>query len=139
MNCLIKKKCAVGNMIIIMIGMFLMLVVFYFGILLSANINIAVKKTRIEREFIMKMESQGYLTSSAMTKLIDELTGIGVSDIDLTGTTLSPVGYGNEIVLCVKGMIAINIVTGADINDWKFLKGGGKVNFSIYQTSTAKY
>ena len=37
--------------------------------------------------------------------LIRQLTTEGVSEIDLTGTTRAPVGYGAEIVLRISGKI----------------------------------
>lgn len=66
------------------------------------------KKTVVSqtaRNYILRMETVGYLTSAEEEDLIRQLTTEGVSEIDLTGTTRAPVGYGAEIVLRISGKI----------------------------------
>lgn len=66
------------------------------------------KKTAISqtaREYILRMETVGYLTTAEEGELVRELMSYGVSEIDLTGTTREQVGYGSEIVLQISGKI----------------------------------
>ena len=66
------------------------------------------KKTMISqtaRSFILKMETQGYLTQMQEEELRRSLALEGMTEIDLTGTTREQVGYGGEIILRIKGKI----------------------------------
>ena len=53
------------------------------------------------------METEGYLIPTDEEQLINELKDLGVKNINLTGTTLSNVGYGNKITLSVNGDLEI--------------------------------
>lgn len=72
------------------------------------------KKDRIDlvcRQYLLKMESKGYLNQSDKNNLINSLNEIGVNDVDLTGTTISEVQYGDKIVLLVKGRLKTHTYT----------------------------
>lgn len=69
--------------------------------------------TRIEsvaNEYLMRMESKGYLTSQDEIDLKQELKGIGVENIDLTGTTRADIGYAKTIYLKIKGDYKIKVL-----------------------------
>jgi len=63
---------------------------------------------RIPRKYVILMERDGYLTDSNRAALQAELTAAGVTNIDLTGTSLTEVGYGNEFSLVIKGTVEVN-------------------------------
>ena len=67
------------------------------------NQKTAVSQTA--RNYILRMETVGYLTQAEEGELLRELAADGVRDVDLTGTTRTPVGYGSEIVLRISGKI----------------------------------
>lgn len=61
--------------------------------------------SQIARKYILRMETKGELTDSDYTELILELEGVGVTEIRLDGTTRSPVGYGEQIILIITGKL----------------------------------
>lgn len=131
------RKAAVGDMICIIIGILCLFAILIIGIDTYGQINIAVKKTRIERTYIAAMETEGFLSPEKQAELVDDLTKLGVYNISLAGTTTTEAGYGNIIILSVTGTIdtnAVNYIT----DNWHFIRGGS-YEFKIYQESTAKY
>lgn len=77
--------------------------------------------TQIAREYILRMETEGSLTAEDRAGLVYELGAQGVTEIDLSGTTLSPVAYGDRIVLLIQGKLE------------------GKYDITEKRVSTAKY
>lgn len=61
--------------------------------------------SQISRKYILKMETEGYLSAQNKTNLLKELQDMGVSGIDISGTTLQPVTYGDAIYLKIRGTI----------------------------------
>ena len=60
---------------------------------------------QISREYILRMETRGYLTGEDARELVAELEQAEVTGISLEGTTRNPVDYGEPIFLKVKGVI----------------------------------
>lgn len=60
---------------------------------------------QISREYILRMETEGYLNPEEKGKLLGRVSMLGATSVDLTGTTMAPAGYGNRIVLCMKGLL----------------------------------
>lgn len=60
---------------------------------------------QLARKYILRMESIGYLAVGDRTRLTMELREMGVTEIEYNGTTLTPVGYGEEIVLEIGGKL----------------------------------
>ena len=131
-----KKKSGVGNMLSCMLGMLFLVMVMYLGLDMYARVNMAINKSRIERTYILYMETYGYLTPEKRDRLTKELSDMGVSNISYAGTTMSMAGYGQEIVLSVTGILRMNSVAEVGQN-FVFVRGGEE-NFRIYQKSTAK-
>ena len=131
-----KKKSGVGNMLSCMLGMLFLVMVMYLGLDMYARVNMAVNKSRIERTYILYMETYGYLTPEKRDRLTKELSDMGVSNISYAGTTMSMAGYGQEIVLSVTGILRMNSIAEVGRN-FVFVRGGEE-NFRIYQKSTAK-
>lgn len=70
--------------------------------------NLLIKKQevgQISRKYILKMETDGYLTEGTKNALLQELQQAGVCSVDISGTTLAPVTYGDAIVLKIQGTI----------------------------------
>lgn len=91
----------------------------------------------IARQYILRMESTGYLTDADRVSLIQELTDIGATNINLSGTSTSEVGYGNKITLHIQGNLKLldyQLRASLDV-----LQGSQMVPFHVTKTSTAKY
>ena len=84
-------------------------------------INVKSSVSQISRQYILKMETYGYLTDGDRDGLVDSLAETGLRNISLAGTDMSEVGYGNEIKLYISG----STEEGYEIRE--------------YRTSTAKY
>lgn len=64
------------------------------------------KKTQISqiaRKYILRMETRGMLTQEDREALCRELEAAGATQIDLEGTTLWQVGYGEPVLLQIRG------------------------------------
>lgn len=61
--------------------------------------------SQIARKYILIMETQGALTDSDRTSLTMELELVGVTDLRLDGTTVTTVGYGEQVVLVIRGKL----------------------------------
>ncbi len=68
----------------------------------------------IARNYIIQMEIDGYLKPENEVIMIEELSKLGLTEIDLSGTTLSKVDYGNFVYLNIKGKIDRTIYTLTD-------------------------
>lgn len=72
------------------------------------SVRLVDEKTEINqiaRKYILRMETVGMLTESDRRLLDKELLAAGASGVSLEGTTLHRVGYGEEIVLQIKGRL----------------------------------
>lgn len=133
----LKKDGRVDNMASLILGlvtMFMMLMIVVFAF---ADMEKKSKVDNIGRNYILRMESTGYLTSSDEQALMEDLKKLGVTGISITGTTKSKVGYGESIYLKIKGKIEINTFSIAGIFDMG--KKMESVDISIDKTSTAKH
>lgn len=100
-----KEPGNIGDMMAVCICMLLMTV------LLAAymdSVRLLHEKTEINqiaRKYILRMETIGMLTESDRLLLNRELESAGASDISLEGTTLERAGYGQEVVLRIRGKL----------------------------------
>lgn len=76
---------------------------------------------QLAREYILRMETTGYLQPQDQLALTEELQQLGVTAVDLTGSTVNQVGYGSPIVLRIRGYL------------------GGIYELEEKRTSTAKH
>lgn len=102
----IKKK-EEGSSFVHFIPILLTIIIAAYIILSFTQYIIAFnKKDEIDllaRQYILRMETVGYLTPADETDLISKLEEIGLYNINLDGTTLAEVGYGEVIELHIKG------------------------------------
>lgn len=71
----------------------------------------------IMRKYIIRMESEGYLTADDESELMEELKDVGMTNIDISGTTLSEVEYGETVYLYLKGDISKRVISLGDIKN----------------------
>ena len=76
---------------------------FYMGDVSLVNRKAAV--SQIARKYILRMETTGELTEADRTALSQELESLGVTELDLSGTTMDRVDYGDTIVLVIRGKL----------------------------------
>lgn len=117
------KKKEDGNSTLVS-GVFTMVISVTAMALISMNVisSVGIMNTKndinsVMRKYIIMMETYGYLTNEDETELIQELTDIGMTNIDISGTTMNEVEYGEVIYLHVKGDINKRVITLNDINN----------------------
>lgn len=132
------KKEGVGNLVTCMIAIVIFMAVMGYSVVTYTNLNLAIKKGRIERSVLLQMETEGYLSAAARDELTRQLADLGVEGISFAGTTMTPAGYGNTVILSVTGTIRTKNIIGLK-NLSEFLRGSDTNDFKIYQKSTAKY
>lgn len=129
-----------GNVMSIFPGVFTivavaMMLVFYIGWMGNVAKNDEVRQ--IGREYILAMETEGRMSSSMESAMRSELSAKGLKNIDLSGTTTSDVGYGNEIFLNVKGDLEVD--TYSTNGFFGLVRGSDTIPIEIRLTSTAKH
>lgn len=104
----LKKKKGIiddiGIPLLAIVAMFIMLMAF---ILSNKDSNKINEVDSIIRDYTLSMESKGYLDTESRNELIRDLQDLGVSNINLAGTTTSKVGYGKRIHLVVNGQVEV--------------------------------
>lgn len=68
-------------------------------------VNTKASVNQIARKYILRMEATGQLTEADRIALVQELESVGVTELELAGTTMEPVGYGETIVLQIRGRL----------------------------------
>lgn len=92
--------------------------------------------SQVARKYILKMETEGYLSQVNKTTMLEELKDIGVKKIDITGTTIQPVAYGDTILLKIKGTVTAKRIGEEEI--WNGLSVSGQIPLEETRMSTAK-
>ncbi len=88
------------------------------------NVQMIYQKTaisQIARKYILRMETIGSLTEADRVLLMQELETVGVTEPKLDGSSLESVGYGNPVILLIRGKLE------------------GEYDFEEKRVSTAKY
>ena len=100
-------------------------------------LNCKLQIGQIARKYILRMETVGYLTENDRTHMEQELQGIGVEQLDLSGTTLTQVTFGDPIYLVIKGQIPVQTISiGRDLFQTIFDRS--LFDFEERKMSTAK-
>lgn len=107
-----KKKSPANVMNLVTIGMAILAISIVVMVYLQCTelILLKLEVSQVSRKYILKMETEGYLTPENQNNLLWELKELGVKNIELSGTTLNPVAYGDTIVLRIKGNIQANMI-----------------------------
>ncbi len=75
------------------------------------NVSLLQQKTEVgqlARKYILRMETVGYLQPDDKNALWQELDTMGVTEINLEGTTMHVAAYGSPITLCICGKLEGN-------------------------------
>lgn len=131
-----KSKGSVLNFMTVCITLLAMscVIMVYFN--LSELLVTKQDISQVTRKYILRMETKGYLDAGDKVLLEEELRLAGMKEIDLSGSTLSPVTYGETIRLTVKGTIS---GTAYNAESW-WLNGFEQKEYVVEEkrTSTAK-
>lgn len=73
----------------------------------TVNFNRKNEIDIIAREYLLRMESNGYLTDSDVIELNNDLKDAHMTDIDISGTTITEVQNGDTIVVSIKGKLEL--------------------------------
>ena len=90
---------------------------------------------RIGRQYMLRMETYGYLKDNDKVELIEKLNDIGVKNISLVGTNFSSVSYGSDIQLHISCDVEVENVKMNRLNE---VKNKEIVRYSDSWSSTAK-
>jgi type II secretory pathway pseudopilin PulG len=107
-----KSKGNVGDIMSVCVIIMLLSILMISYLHIMGLIEVKQEVSQIARQYILKIETVGYLTGSDRTLMLQELSNIGVENIDLTGTTTYDAGYGNTVILQLKGDIKALQVDG---------------------------
>lgn len=134
-----KRK---GSIINAISGIFVLLAVAILSLSCLYILQVALLKEdirQIARGYVLEMETVGYLTPESRSALILELGNKNLTNIDLAGSSFSAVGYGNDIVLSIKGTLPSRLLntSAGDMLSFLFVDDGWDI--SVYLQSTAKY
>lgn len=116
-----KKEAGFSNLVTgvftITICIMAMTIICMYTISSTGILNSKSDVNMIMRKYIIRMESNGYLTADDESELMQELKDIGMTNIDISGTTLSEVEYGETVYLYVKGDISKRVVSLEDMKN----------------------
>lgn len=107
-----KKKSPANVMNLVTIGMAILAITIVVMVYLQCTelLLLKLEVSQVSRKYILKMETEGYLTPHNQNELLLELKELGLKNVELTGTTLLPVVYGDTIILRIKGNIQKNML-----------------------------
>lgn len=115
LNWIKKKKQAsiIENMLVMLLEM--IVVCAFLVVIFGAFAGISDKwgMRQVAREYLLIMETDGYLSGTDQAKMIAELESYGLYNISLSGTTTREVEYGERIYLCISGTYDDNILSFA--------------------------
>ncbi|MBP5281079.1 MAG: hypothetical protein J6Z22_01120 [Lachnospiraceae bacterium] len=99
----IRQEGTVGDLLsalLCILGMIAVMVTFMDCV---ALVNRKTMVGQIARNYVLKMETVGYLTPVDEEALLRELAALEIDEVSLAGTTRTPVEYGAEITLSIRG------------------------------------
>lgn len=108
-----KQGSVIENMLVALMGMVMItaFLVIMFGAFSSISNKWQMRQTA--REYMLLMETEGYLKPSDEVNLIHNLNNLGLYNVSLAGTTRNEVGYGGRIDLVITGTYDENILAFA--------------------------
>ena len=108
-----RKASVIENTLVMFIN--LVLVCAFLVIIFGAFSGISDKwgMRQVAREYMLIMETEGYLKPADQAALKAELEGYGLYNISFSGTTTSEVNYGDRIYLCIRGTYDDNVLAFA--------------------------
>lgn len=133
-----KRK---GNVVDILPSMLMViaaviLITVFFDLYQVLSLNEDVKQ--LSRKYMLTMETVGYLDPENRTSLVQDLSDLEVTDIDLEGSSMTDVGYGNSIYLQISCNLPVEQLNMAGNDILRFIFEDGTIPINIRRMSTAK-
>lgn len=132
-----EKKCgSIFNILPVFLGIIAITILSLMYLHFVRDMDKREQAEQIARQYMLEMESTGYMTEEAQEGLISRLHDIGINNINLSGTTMEDAGYGNEITLVINAKAP---VTKFEISE--FLQpviSDGETDYHFVIKSTAK-
>jgi len=97
-----RKGEIIGGVVMIMLGIIVIFLMIEIYINICAVQAIKSDVLFCARQYMLKMETEGYLTAGGVVAIKQELEDLGVVNVDMENTTVSSVAYGGEILLHLK-------------------------------------
>lgn len=97
-----KYKGTIDQFIIPLVGILAIFILCIATLNYINSTNKYITANQIARKYILKIETYGYLDNNNVNKLKNELSLQGFTNIDLSGTTLVPVGNGEDVYLNIR-------------------------------------
>ena len=134
---MLRKDKGILEQFLPAIVVIVLLAVLWTGSMVTAsNIDRSTDIHHVARTYLLRMETDGYLTQQNRYLLEQELEALGMTDIDLKGTSFEDVGYGNKIKLVIRGMVNLKDVSFKGFGSPMMTKRQAEV--AIYKVSVAK-
>lgn len=132
-----KKKCgSVLNILPVFLGIIAITILSLMYIYYVKDMDVREQAGQIARQYMLEMESTGYMTEDAQSSIIEALKAIGMNNINLSGTTMTEAGYGNEIVLVINAKAPVTEIAITDyLNP---VIESSETDFKVVLKSTAK-
>lgn len=96
-----KKRGGFEDFIIPMIGIIFLFAVAYHTLDYTSSRSMYDVSHQVARKYLLKIETKGYLDSTEQGKLRTEMNNLGFKNVNISGTTTSPVAMGADIYLKV--------------------------------------
>ena len=132
-----KKDKGMLDQFLPAIVVIVLLAVLWTGSMITAsNINRSNDIQQVARTYLLQMETDGYLTEENKGLLLNDLAALDMINIDLTGTSFTDVGYGNQVRLVIRGKVNLK-----DIKFQSFvtpMMTGRQADVAINKVSIAK-
>lgn len=108
-----KKGAVMENMLVMLVGLVFScaFLVIIFGAFSGISDKWGMQQTA--REYLLIMETEGYLSPTDQADLQEELEHYGLYNITFDGTTTSEVEYGSRLYLKISGTYDDNILAFA--------------------------
>lgn len=125
----------VSGMFTLIISIMAITLICLYNISATGILNSKSDVNMIMRKYIIRMESEGYLTPEDESGMIEELKACGMTNIDISGTTRNEVEYGETVYLYVKGDISRRVVSLNDIKNGIWQDKDVHIDESLSSTS----
>ncbi len=113
------RKCRKGSVADVMSVGICVIAMTVLMLAYTGSIQLLNSKSQIDqiaRKYILRMETVGYLTGNDCLEMTQELTALGATELDYTGSTLNQVDYGATITLVIRGKIpGMTVVADSDL------------------------
>ena len=108
-----KQASIIENMLVMLLE--LIVVCAFLVVIFGAFAGISDKwgMRQVAREYMLIMETEGYLKPADQAALKAELENYGLYNISFSGSTTSEVNYGDRIYLCISGTYDDNVLAFA--------------------------